>query len=211
MSLDWWRIKNENAVTNDPQFYVNNSSLYPGNVLRDPATGDIIVVFAPFQNVAAQKIWGLDFNTGIRWGSRGYGDFGFNLAATWLGSYEVEPVSGAGFQDIAGEDGRPRVRSQGRLNWNRGDYDAVVSLNYVGGYERPAANDDIASWTTVDARLGWQPRSLRGGKVSFGIDNIFDRQPPVDAFLEGWPFSNRALHNPRGRFFYLGYTHDFGA
>ena len=32
MSIDWWRIKNEDAVTSDPQFYVNNSSLYPENV-----------------------------------------------------------------------------------------------------------------------------------------------------------------------------------
>ena len=209
MSIDWWRIKNEDAVTSDPQFYVNNSSLYPENVIRDPAD-NIVVIFSPFQNVAAQKVWGIDFSSGVDWMTPRHGNFGLNVVASYLGSFEVEPVPGAGFTDIAGDDGRPRVRGQSRLNWNKADYEAVATINYTGGYDRPDANDDIASWTTVDTRLGWQPRSLRGGKISFGIDNVFDREPPKDPFLEGWPFMNRALHNPRGRFFYIGYTHEFG-
>jgi iron complex outermembrane receptor protein len=208
VSLDWWKIKNDDAVTNNPQFYVNNSDLFPENVIRDPS-GDIVVVFSPFQNVAAQKLWGLDFNTGVDWGTQRMGDFHLSLMATYLGSFEVEPVSGAGFDDIAGDDGRPRVRGQSKLNWNKNDFDANVTLNYVGDYERPDADDDVASWTTIDTQLGWQPPALHGGKVSFGIDNIFDRDPPSDPFLEGWPFMNRALHDPRGRFFYLKYTHEF--
>ncbi|MDX1697997.1 MAG: hypothetical protein R3308_06885, partial [Thiohalobacterales bacterium] len=210
MSLDWWRITNEDAVTNNPQFYVNNIALYPDNVELNP-DGSIAYIESNFQNIAAQKLWGLDFSSTRRWINSRSGDYALTLVATYLGSYEVEPVSGAGFEDIAGDDGRPRLRGQTRLNWDRGDYDAIATLNYVGSYDRPDASDSIASWTTLDVRLGWQPRSLRGGKFSLGIDNIFDREPPVDAFLEGWPFVNRALHNPRGRFFYLGYTHDFGA
>ena len=54
------------------------------------------------------------------------------------------------------------------------------------------------------------PRSLKGGRVTFGVDNVLDKDPSEDAFLEGWPFMNRALHNPRGRFLYLRYTHEFG-
>jgi iron complex outermembrane receptor protein len=208
MSLDWWKIKNEDAVTNNPQFYVNNSDLFPENVIRD-SDGDIEMVFSPFQNVAAQKLWGLDFNTGVGWGTQRMGDFHFDIMATYLGSFEVEPVSGAGYDDIAGDDGRPRVRGQSKLNWYRNAFDAAVTVNYTGGYDRPDADDDIASWTTIDTQLGWQPRSLNGGKVSFGIDNIFDRDPPSDPFLEGWPFMNRALHDPRGRFFYLKYTYEF--
>jgi outer membrane receptor protein involved in Fe transport len=208
MSLDWWKIKNDDAVTNNPQFYVNNSDLFPENVIRGP-DDEIVVVFSPFQNVAAQKLWGLDFNTGVSWGMQQAGDFHFDITATYLGSFEVEPVSGAGYDEIAGDDGRPRVRGQSRLNWNKGDFDAVVTVNYTGGSERPDADDDIASWTTFDTQLGWMPPSLHGGKVTFGIDNIFDRDPPSDPFLEGWPFMNRALHDPRGRFFYLRYSHEF--
>ena len=209
MSVDWWKIKNDNAVTSDPQFYVNNSNLYPENVIRDPG-GDIVVVFSPFQNVAAQKLWGIDFNTGVDWSTQRSGDFHFNLATTYLGSFEVEPVPGAGFTDIAGDDGHPRVRGQTSLNWNRAEFDAVVSLNYIGNYERKDANDDVSSWTTIDTQVGWQPPALRGGIFRLGINNLFDSDPPEDPYLEGWPFFNRALHSARGRFFYLSYTHDFG-
>lgn len=210
VSVDWWSIKNEDAVTNDPQFYVNNSNLYPGNVLRDP-TGNIVVIFSPFQNVAAQKLWGIDLGSNVDWNTERSGDFRLSVNASYLGSFKVEPVPNAGFDDIAGDDGRPRIRGQSKLNWDRNDYDAALILNYVGDYERTSTKDDVSSWTTVDTQFGWQPRSLQGGKVSLGIENIFDREPPNDPYLEGWPFFNRALHDARGRFFYLKYSHEFGA
>ncbi len=208
ISVDWWRIKNDNAVTNNPQFYVNNSNLYPENVIRDP-NGDIVVIFSPFQNVAAQKLWGIDFDTGVDWGMGHLGDFNFNVMATYLGSYEVEPVSGAGYDDLAGEDGRPRVRGQSIFGWNKADYAASLTVNYIGSYDRSDVNDGIDSWTTVDGQFNWLPRSLPGGKLTFGIENLLDKDPPEDPYLEGWPFFNRALHNPRGRFFYLRYRHQF--
>ena len=70
-------------------------------------------------------------------------------------------------------------------------------------------DDKVASWTTLDAQLGWSPNVLAGGKVILGVQNLFDNEPPEDPYLEGWPFINRALHNPRGRFLYLGYKHEF--
>ncbi len=208
MSVDWWRIENNDAVTNNPQFYVNNSNLFPGNVVRDPS-GDIVVVFSPFQNVAAQKLWGIDLDTGVDWGTARAGDFRFTVMATYLGSFKVEPVSGAGFDDLAGEDGRPRLRGQSILGWSKADHAASLTLNYVGGYDRSDTSDDIDSWTTIDGQFNWLPRSLPGGTLTLGVENLFDKEPPEDPFLEGWPFFNRALHNPRGRFFYLRYRHQF--
>jgi outer membrane receptor protein involved in Fe transport len=208
MSVDWWRIKNEDAVTSNPQFYVDNEASFPGNVIRDPG-GDIVVIFSPFQNVAAQKLWGLDFNTNYDLDTFRAGDFRFTLSATYLGAFEEEPVPGAGFDDLAGEDGRPRVRGKGIVGWSLADYAASVTVNYTGSYDRPAVNDGIGSWTTVDSQFNWLPRSLPGGTLTLGIQNLFDKEPPEDPFLEGWPFFNRALHDPRGRFLYLRYRHQF--
>lgn len=208
ISLDWWRIKNDDAVTNNPQFYVNNSNLFPGNVIRDP-NGDIVVIFSPFQNVAAQKIWGLDFDTGVDWTMGRAGNFNFDVMATYLGSYEVEPVSGAGFEDVAGDDGRPEWRGQSVLGWNKADYAASLTVNYIGSYDRTDADDSVDAWTTVDGQFNWLPRSLPGGTLTLGVDNLLDKEPSEDPYFEGWPFFNRALHNPRGRFYYLRYRHQF--
>ena len=216
LGIDYWRIENQNAVTSAAQFYVNNPDLYPDSVLRVSDVGgptdDIIVIFSQFQNVAAQKLWGIDLDTGVNWRTDQSGQYRFTLAGSYLGSFEQEPVQGAGFVDLAGKDGRPEWRAQSALMWNKSAYAASLTLNYVGGYDRLIIGmepDAVGSWTTFDGQFNWMPGGLRGGKVTFGMQNIFDEPPPEDPYLEGWPFINRALHNPRGRFIYLGYKHNF--
>ena len=85
-------------------------------------------------------------------------------------------------------------------------------MNYIGSYDRVLEgtdNDKVGSWTTVDAQLNWSPPAVQGGKVTLGVKNLFDKEPPEDPFLEGWPFFNRALHSARGRFMYAQYGHEF--
>ena len=209
IGVDVWKIKNKDTVTNDPQFYVNNSNLFPENVIRDPS-GNIVVVFSPFQNVAQQEVWGVDFDTGVDWATGRAGDFRFSVTGSYLGAFDVEAVEGEGFDDVAGDDGRPRVRGQGIIGWNRAAYDASLTVNYISGYDRPDADDSIGDWTTFDTQFNWSPRALSGGTVSLGAENLFDNQPSKDPFLEAWPFFNRALHNPRGRFLYLRYRYAYG-
>jgi len=211
LGIDYWRIENENAVTSAAQYYVNNEALYPGSVERLP-NGDIDKINTEFQNVAVQKLWGIDLDTGVNWRTDQAGQFRFTLAGSYLGAFEQEPVEGAGFVDLAGKDGRPEWRAQSALMWNKSDYAASLTLNYVGGYDRRIIgmeDYEVGSWTTIDGQFNWMPAGLRGGKLTFGVQNIFDMPPPEDPYLEGWPFINRALHNPRGRFIYLGYKHNF--
>ncbi len=78
-----------------------------------------------------------------------------------------------------------------------------------GDYERRSAEYQVDDWSTVDAQFGWSPAALTGGKFTLGIDNLFDEKVPEDPYLEGWPFYNRALHDARGRFFYVRYQHKF--
>ncbi len=212
LGLDYWRIDNDNAVTAPrPQFFVNNETAYPDSVIRDD-NGEIDTVITNFQNVASQKVWGIDFSTGARWMTAGSGDFGLNLATTYLGSFEQEPVSGAGFDELAGKDGRPRWRGLTSLSWSKANYSANVILNYVGDYKLTQNDETVDAWTPVDVQLGWQPRSVEGGKVTFGVKNLFNEEPPTDPFYERdplWPFYNKALHDPRGRFLYARYSHEF--
>jgi biopolymer transport protein ExbD len=158
VSVDLWRIHNENAVTSDPQFYVDNEARFPDNVVRQ--NGNIVRVLSPFQNVAAQKVQGLDPDTSVRWGSPRTGDFRFNLGAAYLGSFEEEPVPGAGFEELAGKDGRPRWRAKGGLLWSKASFETSLTVNYTGGYDRQVTAtqiDGIGAWTTVDAQFNWRP------------------------------------------------------
>ena len=65
LDLDYWQIKNKNAVRSSPQFFVDNEAAFAGNVVRG-AGGDITMVMSPFQNIARQEWWGMDAHTSYR-------------------------------------------------------------------------------------------------------------------------------------------------
>ncbi len=207
-SLDYWRIENEEAVISSPQFYVNNEANFPNNVVRGN-NGNITSVFSPFNNVASQKLWGLDFASSYSWEWDCIGAFRLSGSATYLGSFEQQPAPGEKFRQLAGNDGNPEWRARGSLVWNKSDYEASVTVNHVDSYDRPDSDSQIGSWTTFDTQAVWRPLFHEGSTLTVGVDNIFDREPPLDPNFEGWPFFNRALHNPRGRYLYAGYKYEF--
>lgn len=207
MGIDFWQIKTENAVVSSAQFIVDNTDLFSENISRNDS-GDIASVDIPFLNVGEQKIWGADLDTRYQWAWGEAGDLTLSLNASYLGSFKQQRAPGESPEQIAGFE-NPEWRAQSSLSWNRADVEASLTVNYVDGYERRETGDQISSWTTVNAQGSWKPQFVEDLTLSLGIDNLFDQQPPEDPFLEGWPFYNRALHNPRGRFLYLRGQYDF--
>lgn len=208
VSFDYWNIKNDNAVISSPQFYVNNEASFPGNVIRN-GSGIITTVTSPFNNVAAQKTWGLDMNTSADWDFDIFGYLRLEVGAAYLGSFRQEAAPGVGFTELAGKDGMPRWRGQGSLIWTKSDYEVSLTTNYVNGYHRIASDDEIASWTTIDLQGAWRPVMLDGTTVTVGTNNVFNVSPPEDPNFEGWPFFNRSLASPRGRFVYFRAQYEF--
>ncbi|MGB5832378.1 MAG: TonB-dependent receptor [Thiohalocapsa sp.] len=211
LTLDWWRIDIDDAVSNKAQFYVDNEQSFPDNVIRGP-DGRIREVLNPFVNIGDRNTWGIDTTLNFDWTTAAAGDFDLQLAATYLGSYEETPLPGADSVQLAGADGHPRWRARGILGWVRDVYDASLTLNYIGSYQRRREGTDdvdVGDWVSVDAQVGWAPAALRGGKILLGAENLFDEEPPVDAYFEGWPFFNRDLYSARGRFLYARYVQNF--
>ena len=202
----YWQIENENAVVSSPQFFIDNEARFPGNVVRNGA-GDIASVSAPFENVAAQELWGMDFGSRGEFALGDAGMAGARFSATYLGAFDQQPSAGEPTEDLSGADGYPEWRARVEFDWSLENLSAALAVNWVDGYTREAVDDEVDAWTTVDLQAAWTPAALRGGEVLVGIDNAFDEEPPEDAFLQGWPFFNRALHDPRGRFFFLSYKH----
>lgn len=208
LTADYWHIENENAVLSSPQFYVNNEARFPDNVVRN-GSGNITSVLSPFNNVAAQRMWGFDLSSTLTWEFASIGQFRLKAGANYLGSFQQSAAPGEPFEELSGRNGNPRWRSQGSLIWNKSDYKASVTVNYTDGYERLDSNSNIASWTTIDAQAAWRPDFHPGSTLTLGVDNVFNKAPPEDPNFEGWPFFNRALHNPRGRFLYVRYQYEF--
>ena len=208
VGLDYWWIDNDEAVTSNAQYYVDNESLFPDNVVRD-GTGTIVEVLAPFRNVAEQKLQGFDVQGSGSIGLGRFGDLALTGVISHLDTFERRPAAGQPMEDLVGHDGVVEWRLRSTAQWSKDDVSVSLTGHYVDGYDRPAATDEIGSWTRFDGRLDWSPSFLEGGELTGGVDNLFDRQPPADPFFEGWPFVNRALHDNRGRFAFLEYRHSF--
>ena len=208
VGIDYWWIHNDNAVTSNAQYYVDNETLFPANVVRD-GSGTIVEVFAPFRNVAEQELQGFDLQASTAFGLGNLGELSLSGVASRLDRFERRPAVGQPMEDFVGHDGVVEWRLRSTAEWSMDDISVSLTGHYVDGYDRPAAGDEIGSWTRFDGRLAWSPSFLEGGQLTGGVDNVFDRAPPADPFFEGWPFVNRALHDNRGRFAFLEYTHSF--
>jgi outer membrane receptor protein involved in Fe transport len=112
-------------------------------------------------------------------------------------------------------EGRPKWRFSGSVNWDTGPVDVSLFANYVGGvYDTSVSRDDPiisddpnANFYRVDDFLTFNlaiaytienDTALDGLRLRFGINNLFDKDPPLADESYGF-FSE--LHSPRGRQF----------
>src|SRR3546814_19670503 len=75
------------SVTTGPQFMVDNESLFPDRVTRDPQSGIITSIDARVLNIALTRISGIDVGMGGSY-STSIGEFEPSLAATYMYQYD---------------------------------------------------------------------------------------------------------------------------
>ena len=112
-------------------------------------------------------------------------------------------------------DGRPKWRFSGSVNWESGPVDVSLFASYVGEVwntsvtrDTPIVSDDpnanfyrVDDFLTINAAIAYTIKNntaLDGTRLRFGINNLFDKEPPLADDTYGF-FS--ALHSPRGRVF----------
>nr|WP_255682299.1 TonB-dependent receptor [Luteimonas sp. BDR2-5] len=201
----------QDLIDNDPR-YLGQLGAGPVQSAADVA----MIVNATQLNLASLKMDGVDFDLGYGFDTAGAGWFELFARGTWLNSYEVEAVPGAGYVDQLGKYsavGNPvPLRSVQGVRWQRGDLSASLTLNYVDSYEcasgcfRPGANGmpvaatapiRIDAWKTFDANVSYGLSRLGGffedARVSFTAVNLANRNPP---FIDGGTAANDALADP---------------
>lgn len=130
------------------------------------------------------------------------------------GSLPPEVVVG-GLGELLEIEGRPKWRFSGSVNWESGPVDVSLFANYVGGVwdpdvsrdipivsDDPNANfyrvNDILTFNTAISYTIENDTALDGTRLRFGINNLFDKDPPLADETYGYLSS---LHSPRGRVF----------
>ncbi len=199
---------------------------------RDPATGVLTDIDSRLFNYGTYWIEGYDFSVDYRWSSS-WGDFQLAWSSVYLSRYDKEIPRGAPAVSTVGnyffQDPDWRLRSVLSLDWNRNSLGATLRLRYYSALdescELPAGADrldlcdrpDFASpvfggfpehiidpRTYADLQLRWQP--VHGMELSLGVNNAFDRDPPVSYNVYN---SYDPAYDIPGRFWYANWRQRF--
>jgi iron complex outermembrane receptor protein len=168
------------TVTLDPQFLIDHEDQFPGQVLRDPGTGAILLLLTPFQNLGGLIVDNLDYEAVYTFESSrlGHGDWG-TLTATFNGTYlfdaQLRPVVGGDILEVSGKFGGGFQGPNGGGSYTHdrwyaslyydgppgswlGGVDAGAVVHFVGqywdtrGFEAPpnTENRKVREWVTLD-------------------------------------------------------------
>lgn len=224
-SLDWWAINIKDRILRRSATEVlRNPTVYADNIYRN-SEGLIEIVDARWFNASGAKTRGIDL------GLRGDGKFGdgfkwsATLDGTWTDSYKFAEVDGQPYKEYVGEfftrDLYLRWKHAATFSVSRGDWNVLLSNNFASGYKDqlpnagkgplPAGFDpDVSSYTRFG--LSTTYTGFRNTKLTVGVQNLFDRDPPFtahnvdDVVGAGW---DPRVADPRGRAFTFNVQYKF--
>ena len=239
VSLDWWQIKIDNAITRpEAQFILDKcyagstaeAAAYCGLITRDPNYADqayyITNVRMKLMNLAAYKVEGWDLSASYRLPETSFGQFTVNFDGTYLSKWERQATKESEFETLQGryldQDPYWRVRANLYLGWEHGNFGATWGMRYMSGLTEACDFDDADMNNTYCSDPG-RLRNHMGGTVyndlqvrystpwnaivSVGVNNAFDRDPPV-SYSTSYNMFDPQYDLP-GRFMYMQYKQKF--
>jgi iron complex outermembrane receptor protein len=224
-SFDYWAINMKDRILNrTPTIVLQNPVALAGNIIRN-ADGTINYIQAGWINASGAKTRGLDvglrgdgkFDGGYKWKAE--------LDGTWTQSYKFAEIEGQPYKEYVGmfftRDLYVRWKHAAKLTVSRGDWSVLLSNTFASGYKDqlpnngkgtpPAGfNPDVSSYTKFG--LSTTYTGLKNTSITFGIQNLFDRDPPFtahnvdDVVGAGW---DPRVADPRGRAYTLNIKYKF--
>ncbi len=214
-SVDYFEIKGENQVG------VVSPALALSQCLNNGAFCDLIhrdslgtlwltgFISGLNQNLASAKTSGVDFAFNYTYPVQNWGSLAFSFLGTWLQEFKETPVPGLGEYDCKGLFGTvcgaplPEWRHKARVTWQTPwSADVAVTWRHMAkvNIDLSSSNPLLAgSFAPVDRELGerdyidlaasWSVTKQL--TLSGGIDNLFDKDPPIiSSSIAGPAFGN---------------------
>lgn len=179
----------------------------PGQTVTVP--GRIQFINDSYVNLATQIVKYADY--GIRYNKRTVNYGRFVLSSNWSyfeyyasRRFKTDPLS-----NVVGRTVLPRYRGQTTLGWQRKEWSGNVSWLYTHRYGDLTRNTYEADrYYTFSANMAYQVPAgttfglLDNTRLSVGIDNIFDTNPPLARL--GIGYEQGFIARPQGRFVFVG-------
>ena len=239
-------ILNSCALTGEAAFCnlvhraASTGSLWLGTtVIGAPTSGYVIDIT---QNAGFIKTSGVDFAAGYRFkfsdfGAGDWGGFAIDFLGTYTHDYQVfSGIPGSGTLNCVGDYGvicqgtstpqsgpLPNFKSKTRFTWTMPWTDLLVSVawRYIGPVSLDTPTTDCAvcripAYNYFDLAAEWKFKHRYTFRM--GINNIFDRDPPIVGSGDPLPQcpgivcsgnTFPQVYDPLGRYLFVGLTADF--
>lgn len=188
------------------------------NVVRDETSHEVVFITTINQNLAGLEASGVDIEALYRMDDVLGGLLNLRLLASYYDEFLLSPLQSFPDEtlDLVGTSlngGIPEWRATFSVDYRYGSLKASWRTRYIDELLRVtnevfAANPDAqspigaGSQTYTDIQLSWQID--QGIEVYFGVDNLFDKDPPFGVFGTG---ATTVLYDNIGRFYYLGFNY----
>lgn len=155
-----------------------------------PASAINAVVDARTQNLASQRLSGLDFDVTYQLPFlEGAAEFG--ISGSYLIDFRQKLTADAPSITLVDTIGNPPdLRLRGRATVTSGGVGAAVFANYLDGYTNDSSGTatPVDSWITIDVQLSYETGSnfvVPGVSLALSVTNLFDRDPPHTVYPLG--------------------------
>jgi iron complex outermembrane recepter protein len=226
-SIDYWDITQDdkidkqlpgpivaNLCTTQTSTACQRLAPLPGDAL-----GELVTVFATFENAGKQSVNGIDLSAHY---NMDLGPGALNLALDYSHLLEftraLPSADGTTFveRDVVGKYEYPEDRFVLTGDWQAEAWGLNAVVNYIGSFDDLNGSPDYFDSTrTVDAfvTLNLQARytGFKGFTLVLGAENALDEEPPFaigDADTDVYGYVS-GMHDPRGRFVYGRMTYNF--
>ena len=211
--IDLYSIEQKDLVgTDSSQFIVDNPTLFPGQLIRDPITGNLVSVLNRYRNLTALRTMGYDIDFRKALTVAQLGKFTLNGNWTYLQRYRTQPASGQPLKDYAGNNeltALPRFKATTSLTWEYQAFTTALTYYYTSAYAQFNATtpqDRVGEYRQFDLYVAWE--GIKNLKLYGSIQNLGNTHPPFDASTGGLPF-DFTLYDARGRYFRAGLSYKF--
>lgn len=203
-----------------------------GNFLRAGNSANLIYVFDGNVNIAGQRVHAFDATLEYETEKTSYGKFDFTTTSTFFLDYRFRALPSEPYYEYAGAATVGGTGSQGTIpgyrvfssvGWEFQSWSANINNTFVDGVVDLGPGGQafvssatlhrvpVSSYTSWDISVGYTIREsvarnwlswLRGMKFTVGVNNVFDKEPPLapQAFNES--NVDIATYSPVGRLYF---------
>ena len=198
LSLDYYSIEIEKGIRNlTPEFVLTeclDGDLALCKRINRGGTGDLWVgsdveksghIVSRQENLAIEKVVGYDLIADYSLGLGAWGRVDLSNVLSLIDRWEQQEVAGAPVEDCAGKWGfvcgspTPDVRNQMRVTWTTPwNLTATLMWRHIGEVDDLNADEvDLEDIDYFDLSALWDVKD--GFQLRAGINNLFDKEPPI--------------------------------